>query len=184
MKQIKAFPDKIVIKGHYSYLVGGVILLTGGIVFLKDIVSLPVSGADLFTPGGLPVLCLVAFALFFVCTGLFMLLRFFETVTVDENGIVRKGLLTRKRLGWAETADFGVFYDGKSRRPMYVLYFSDEKLPTNQKETRKKLRGRTIKIYVAQSEFGVMTDLLLPFCHRFAGCKPFISDPDYPWRMR
>ncbi|MGN1195827.1 MAG: hypothetical protein ACI4SB_10110 [Acutalibacteraceae bacterium] len=184
MKQIKVFPDKIVIKGHYSYLVGGVILLPGGIVFLKEVVSLPVSGADLFTPGGLPVLCLAAFALFFFFTGLFMLFRFFETVTVDENGIVRKRFLTRKRLRWDETADFGVFYDVKSRRPMYVLYFSDEKLPTNQKETRKKLRGRTIKIYIAQSEFDTVTETLMPFCRRFAGCEPFVSDPDCPWRMR
>lgn len=145
MKQIKVFPDKIVIKGHDSYLVGGVILLSGGIVLLKEVVSLPVSGADLFTPGGLPVLCFVAFALFFVCTGLFMLFRFFETVTVDENGIVLKGFLKSKRLCWSETVDYGVFYDVKSRRPMYILYFSDEKLPTNQKETRKKLSGQDDK---------------------------------------
>ena len=184
MKQLEVRADKIVIKGHYSNLVSGVILLSAGSFPLIDFVLPMILDVDFFTPDGMPVLCLVAILLFFCGVGLFMLLRFFETVTVDENGILRKGLLKSKKLSWEETADYGVFYDVTSRCPMYVLYFSAEKLETNKKETRKKLWGRTIKIYVAQSQFDAVTESLLPFCRRFAECEPFVSDPDYPWRMR
>lgn len=175
MKQIKVFPDIIVIKGHYSYLVSGVILLSVGSFPLIEFVLPMIFDVDLFTPDGMPVLCLVAVLLFFFGVGLFMLLRFFETVTVDENGILRKSLLKSKKLSWEETADYGVFYDVTSRYPMYVVYFSAEKLETNKKETRKKLRGRTIKIYVAQSQFDAVTESLLPFCRRYAKCEPFVN---------
>lgn len=96
MKQLEVRADKIVIKGHYSNLVSGVILLSAGSFPLIDFVLPMILDVDLFSPDGMPVLCLVAILLFFFGVGLFMLLRFFETVTVDGNGILRKGLLKTK----------------------------------------------------------------------------------------
>ena len=58
---------------------------------------------------------------------------------------------------------------------VYYFYFSKEMLPIGNND-EKKVRGQVIKTMIFEGDLQDFTDEVIPFCRRFTGVVPFISD--------
>lgn len=187
MKRVEARTDSFVIKPNVGLALRGACSFLMGFVLLTVLLRYEPETVGMFSAGDAAekLTC-------FVCTVGFWVLGAVDiakngiTVLVDRNGVCRKGLFSRKCLLWAEVRDYGCFYDRyiKSLDGMYVVYFSQEKLNADKTGKRKKIGGKAIRTYLSAPDACTAVDSLLPFCRRFAGEEPFLSDTDYLKKFR
>lgn len=186
MKQIEINMNSIVVKPNRGFLASGILSL-----FLCCLVlSLLFNGSEPIAPIEMTFadklgrkICYV-FLLLFFGLGFFRIITGSMCIMIDENGVCGKRLFSKKRLLWSVIRDYGIFDSGDVDRDgkISILYFSAAELPLNKKRTKKKIKGKAVYAYVKCS--GADAERMVALCRRYAGCESFVSDPDYPWRMR
>lgn len=97
-----------------------------------------------------------------------------STLTIDQSGIKSKLLFIEKKIAWNELQDFGFSYYGETRYDgeLFNLYFSCETLKTN-KNGKKKLNGKTIRVYVHDDEYDTFESEVISFCRRHTSLSPY-----------
>ena len=189
MNRVEIKVNEIDIKRSNLLIALGVVVIGVGITAVPMLLEIPkpeITGEyELSEVFGF----LFGFLWFFVISGngIFCITAGFKRIVIDSDGVFCKGLFGTKRLLWSAITDYGVYWDGQTRPTgfhEYVLYFSDEALLVNRKSTKKKLGRNTVKTHFQSVRFADEPEKILAFCRRYAKCEPFVSDPDYPWRMR
>lgn len=187
LKQLEIKTDEFVMKPNFGFVLRGTVAFLMGFVLLFVLLRFEPETAGTYSKGdiGEILTCLVCMVGFWVL-GTVDTVKNGITVVVDRNGVCGKGLFSRKSFSWAEVRDYGCFYDRyiRSLDGMYVVYFSPDKLNADKTGRRKKIGGKAIRTYLSALDACTAVDSLLPFCRRFAGCEPFLSDTDYlkKWR--
>lgn len=105
------------------------------------------------------------------------------TLKADRSGITVITALKKKRfIAWAEVKDWGISYAGTTRDgdKCYFLYFSDECLEKKKKKKKKgmkKLKRKTIKVYVSgYNDLNEVMGIIDTCNKKFSFVDPFIPD--------
>lgn len=104
----------------------------------------------------------------------------FSKIIIDSEGVKRSSLFSRKSFSWTEIADWGLSYCGQTRNEgnTYYFYFSD-KIQESRNETKKRLRGKMIKMIVSGDEYSEIVNRVVPFCRERSHVEPFIGSDKF-----
>ncbi|MGN1443951.1 MAG: hypothetical protein ACI4XE_08895 [Acutalibacteraceae bacterium] len=178
MNQAEMNTNSILVKPNRVFLARGVFSLFLGCLVLGLLFngSEPIAPIEMTNADKLGTKIWYVFLLLFFGFGFWGIITGSMRIVIDENGVCGKRLFSKKRLLWSEIRDCGIFDsgDGDIHGKISVLYFSAVELPPNKKQTKKKIRRRTVYAYVQYS--GEDADRIVAFCRRYAKCEPFVSD--------
>ena len=102
---------------------------------------------------------------------------------LDENGVLLRRPLRKKRIEWRQVEDWGLSYAGIANHEdnAYELYFAEE--PQREKnEYSRKLQKHTLCYTVVGEEYHQVVQEVLPYCGQYARVKPFVPE-DIPHLM-
>ena len=96
---------------------------------------------------------------------------------LDENGVLLRRPLGKKRIAWDQVLDWGLSYVGISNHEdnTYEFYFAQE--PQREKdEYSRKLQRHVLRYTVIGEEYDRVLKEVLPLCRQYARVAPFIPE--------
>ncbi|MGN1195826.1 MAG: hypothetical protein ACI4SB_10105 [Acutalibacteraceae bacterium] len=186
MNQVEINTNSILVKPNRVFLARGIFSLFLGCLVLGLLLngSEPIAPIEITFADKLGAKICYVFLLFFFGLGFFGIIAGSMRIVIDENGVCGKRLFSKRRLLWTEIQDYGIFDSGDrdSYGKISILYFSAAELPLNKKRTKKKIRSRTVYVYVQCS--GADADRIIAFCRRYSSVTPFVCDEDKAFNRR
>mgnify|MGYP003298454206 CR=1 FL=1 len=96
---------------------------------------------------------------------------------LDENGVLLRRPLGKKRIEWRQVEDWGLSYVGIANHEdnTYEFYFAED--PQDEKnEYSRRLGKRVLRFEVIGEDYEQVVKEVLPFCQRYARVTPFVPD--------
>lgn len=121
---------------------------------------------------------LFAFICFMVGVFVFYLNELSKKLIINEQGIKVRSILRRGFIEWSDIEDYGLlFYTNNFRYSefnIFQLYFSKDKLK-GKAWNKKKIKFKTLKAYISEDDYNLVTCRIIPYCRKYSEIKPFIA---------